>query len=239
MQPPVPMSGVGAGGWVFTVASILAFLAAGVAMQTGAPAAPQIHARARRAVEPVGSLLQSLAGDRSARFPTSNLPMRSPDVGAWSSCWRRGRAPPRVQHVAWSTVCKRGLRCWASESINRRACPPARHSPSVRLDELTTAALQRLHLAQRVPRICLASRRGRRQERARVVVLRPTPRTPPSGGLLDSIFLADNIAIAGVPRHAPTLRSSSTPIAVLSALGRDHRAHRADRHGFDDLQRAV
>lgn len=29
------MSGVGAGGWVFTVASILAFLAAGVAMRTG------------------------------------------------------------------------------------------------------------------------------------------------------------------------------------------------------------
>ena len=29
------MSGVGAGGWVFTVASILAFLAAGAAMRTG------------------------------------------------------------------------------------------------------------------------------------------------------------------------------------------------------------
>ncbi|OPX11341.1 hypothetical protein [Mycobacterium sp. AT1] len=35
MQPSVPMSGVGAGGWVFTVASILTVLAAGVAMRTG------------------------------------------------------------------------------------------------------------------------------------------------------------------------------------------------------------
>jgi|SRR5689334_13767208 len=35
MQPSVPMSEVGVGGWVFTVASVLALLAAGVAVRTG------------------------------------------------------------------------------------------------------------------------------------------------------------------------------------------------------------
>ncbi|MCV7419563.1 hypothetical protein H7K45_03335 [Mycobacterium yunnanensis] len=35
MQPPVPMSEVGVGGWVFTVASVVALLAAGVAVRTG------------------------------------------------------------------------------------------------------------------------------------------------------------------------------------------------------------
>ena len=35
MQQSVPMSGVGVGGWMFTVASVLALLAAGVAVRTG------------------------------------------------------------------------------------------------------------------------------------------------------------------------------------------------------------
>ena len=57
-------------------------------------------------------------------------------------------------------------------------------------------------------------------------------------GLMDSIFLADNIAIAEY-RATYLPQTQFDPISVLSALAAVTSHDRADRDGLNDLQQAV